>query len=120
MDCRYCIVAAILSALDSFMLSETQADALDQNMLYDARTAFADMTIDIVVHINPCETTSLSPASGIAILMYHRWIGSIKQTIYLNDRVMTIDLHVSQKTIHVGYARIHFQDFFDDIERLVI
>ena len=59
-------------------------------------------------------------------MVHHRWTTNIKHTICLNDRVMAVDLKISQKTIrliavylpHSGYDRKYFQDTFTDIEVL--
>ena len=72
------------------------------------------------------DASARSPASGVAILVHHRWTTNIKHTICLNDRVMAVDLKISQKTIrliavylpHSGYDRKYFQDTFIDIEVL--
>ena len=73
------------------------------------------------------DASTRSPASGVVILVKRQWTSGIKKVICLNDRVMALDLIISQKTIrlisvylpHNGYERKYFQDIFTDIEILV-
>ena len=53
---------------------------------------------------------SLSSVFGDAILVHNRWNMIITQTIFLPDRIMTLDLNVSQtisRTLVVLFLPIH-------------
>ena len=68
-----------------------------------------------------------SPASGVAILVKRKWTSGIKKVICLNDRVMSLDLKIFQKTIrlisiyfpHSGYERKYCHYIVTDIDVLV-
>ena len=45
------------------------------------------------------DESAVSSLSGVIILIHNQWIGAIKRTICLHDRVMAIDLRISQRII---------------------
>ena len=78
--------------------------------------------------ISSNDATARSHALGIEIFVNRQWTSSIKNIIDLNDRMMAMDLKISQKIfrliplylLHIVYDREYFHYMFIYMECLII